>query len=498
MTASRRPMHHDILITGGTLVDPQNGLHGAYDVGIRDGKISYVGAASAGDIPAGPPAAARTIDATGLIITPGFIDLHSHAQNIEGHRLQAQDGVTTTLELECGVTPLPPTVEAAEAQGRPLNFGYSAGWLHARAIVMEDMDAEQIAALPQLPLDAFAAVQSLENWKQPADAAQIDRIVELLDAQLAAGAIGIGLLLGYAPLTGADELTAVARLAKSYGRPLIVHVRWGSGASHGTPVGVQELIDLSRSTGVAVHICHISSSNSSAVPGVAQVLADAHAEGLPVTFESYPFAYSSTVIGADFLDPQKMSAQGTPADSLTYLRTGERPATYQRLAELRAQDPGGLCLADSYPDSEQGPDGLLVRALTLPHSVFASDAMPTKPTSEGPAAHPRSTSTFVRALAWLHRDLDVLPLAEVVARSTTLPAQVLRGCAPAFAAKGHLGVGADADIAVFALAELEPAARAVPVQAARGMRYVFVAGEPVVAEGRTVESVQPGRALLAE
>lgn len=513
---------YDLVIAGGRVIDPENDVDAVWNIGIIGDKIAYAGL----EMPSG----SKVIDARGKIVAPGFIDLHSHAQNLAGHRLQALDGVTTSLELESGAAPLQASLETAQSQGRPLNYGYSAGWLHSRMIVMENLDAEAVAQLPTMPLDAFGALQAGTHWRGPASSEQLERIMALVEAQLAAGAIGIGVLLGYAPRTSKDELEALAHLAVRNGVPLFVHTRYGSNLPDHTPIeGLEELLSLSRRTGVQVHLCHFASSNASTVRESAALIARAQQEGLPFTTESYPFGLASTVIGAEFLDPELLRASHTPSSIIIVLETGEEVATYERLAELRDLDPGALCLIRYYDETNPGHMETLKAALSLQGAVFASDAMPVKPLGkpsaetpqpagdatqaagsrdgadvtdpqqwplgEGYTVHPRSTSCFTRALSWLHRDAGVLGLSDVIARSSSLPAQILRRGLPAMANKGHLAAGADADVVVFDLEGLQPSTTFAPVIPSRGMEYVLVGGTEVVSAGRVKPDSSPGRPL---
>src|SRR5262245_29821633 len=108
-----------VVIRGGRVIDPGQGVDGPMDVAIDNGAIAAVGPDLQGHV---------VLDATGCVVAPGFIDLHSHAQSVAGHRLQAFDGVTTTLELEAGAIPVAVAYSRAGAEGRPLNYGYSASW----------------------------------------------------------------------------------------------------------------------------------------------------------------------------------------------------------------------------------------------------------------------------------------------------------------------------------------------------------------------------------
>lgn len=501
---SDRPL--DLLIAGARLIDPDNGVDAELNIGIADGKIAWLGQEM--------PDADSVIQAGGKIATPGFIDLHSHAQDLAGHRLQALDGVTTSLELEGGAAPVAKSYTWSSSEGRPLNFGYSAGWLYSRAIVMEELDEEAVATLPSLPLDTFAAIQGGQRWGEPATEVELEKIIALVEQQLEAGAVGIGVLLGYAPRTAPEELYALGELASRRQVPLFVHMRWGAKVPGHTPVeAVTELIDLSRATGAQVHLCHFASSNASSVTESSLRIAEAQAEGLPITTESYPFGLASTVIGAEFLAPEALEATGTPASIVTYLKTGEEISSYSRLRELRAEDPGGLCLIRYYDEREPAQLEELKKAVSLEGAAFASDAMVVQSLTERPGGvdadlghwplptegitvHPRTTSCFVRALSWLHRDTGTLSLAEVIERSSAVPARILRGSVPAMNHKGHLAVGADADLVVFDLERLEPNVSFVPVTPSKGVEHVLVGGEPVVRDGELLPERKPGAALV--
>ncbi|WP_413333934.1 amidohydrolase family protein [Brevibacterium sp. GP-SGM9] len=494
------------LITGGRVVDPRHHIDEVLTVGITDGRIVHVGSE--------PIPAQRTIDATGFVVAPGFVDMHSHAQNRIGHLLQAHDGVTTSLELECGAAPLNHTLRAAGSEGRALNYGYSASWLLARMIVMEEMNADQADQLPTLPLEMFSVLQSSGNWARPATEDQRKKIIELVAEQLDDGAIGIGVLLGYAPAIDSAELHALARLADEYDTLLFVHARYGAEIEgHTAHESVNELVELSEATGARIHICHFASSNAGDNELSAEQLTDAINRGLPLTTESYPFEFASTVIGADFLSPEILRSNGTPASTITYLPGAEQVSSYERLAELRAEDPGGLCLIQYYgPGLPAGVDKLL-STLSLPGAAFASDAMPLTrikginegepvptglPVPEGFAVHPRSSSCFIRALSWLHRDSGLMGLSEVIARSSDIPAKILATGAPAFAAKGHLGVGADADIVVIDVDSAEPQSEPSPVMTADGVVHLFVNGQLLIENREYTEvAAQGGRPILA-
>src|SRR4249920_3494353 len=138
-----------LIITGGRVVDPASGMDAIGDVAMLDGKISAVGT--------GLGSAERVIDATGLVVAPGFIDLHAHGQSIPADRMQAFDGVTTTLDLEAGVLPVASWYRKQASRGRVLNYGASANWAFARIGAMTGSNAES-------SLEAFGRALRVRRW----------------------------------------------------------------------------------------------------------------------------------------------------------------------------------------------------------------------------------------------------------------------------------------------------------------------------------------------
>ena len=157
-----------VVIRGGRVIDPSQSLDASVDLAIDNGVVAAVGPDLRGR---------RALDATGCVVAPGFIDLHSHAQSVAGHRLQAFDGVTTTLELEAGAIPVAVAYSRAGAEGRPLNYGYSAAWAAARIEVLAGSPGD---GRTSTMLSHFAN----PAWQREASAAEEDRILGLLETEL--------------------------------------------------------------------------------------------------------------------------------------------------------------------------------------------------------------------------------------------------------------------------------------------------------------------------
>jgi len=183
------PARADLAVAGARVIDPETHLDQVCNVAVTGGVISHVGDAV--------PTADLTLDGAGLVVAPGFIDLHSHAQSLSGQRLQALDGVTTALDLEAGTSQTRARYEQMAGEGRILNYGYSASWSLARAEVLTG----QTFPPAQYPT-SFAALQAAEQhtgWTRPATSGETARILDSLEAELAAGALGVGMLLGSRP-----------------------------------------------------------------------------------------------------------------------------------------------------------------------------------------------------------------------------------------------------------------------------------------------------------
>jgi N-acyl-D-aspartate/D-glutamate deacylase len=489
----------ETLFTGARVIDPESGLDAVRHVGVADGTITYVGGTA---VPA-----ATTVDVSGLVLCPGFIDLHSHAQSVNGLRLQAMDGVTTSLDLEAGTLPVPLTYELAAEEGRPINYGYAASWAMARLHVVDGVPLPARSASGEAPsaLDVFQASQNAARWNEPATPAEVDRMLALLEEGIAHGALGIGVLLGYSPNSGRVEYFRTAQLASRLGVGVFTHSR---GKSQVEPVtsleGALEIVGAAAGTGASMHICHLNSTSLRHIDEIAAAIETARGLGNRVTTEAYPYTASSTGIGAAFLAPEALHRIGIEPKDITYLPTGERIADTDRLAELRATNPGGLCVIDYLRADDPADIETLLGSITLADTAVASDAMPLVvdgrrdlstewPPDPRAIAHPRSMGCFARALSWLTRELGVFTLAETVRRCTLLPARILEETAPAMRRKGRVQAGADADITIFDPHTVAEGATYDRIGQSTGFRYVMVGGEFVVREGELITTALPGR-----
>jgi len=487
----------DLVLHGGRVIDPASGLDAVRDVAIADGRIADVGTgltarASRGDI-----------DVDGQVVTAGFIDLHSHVSDLGGLRLQALDGVTTALELEAGVTPVAQAYDRAAQQGRPINYGFAASWALARM--------EAVAGLPpDASLGAFMARISDPAWQRPAEPGQVSALLDRLAADLAEGALGIGVLLGYAPAASPAEYLRVAGLAATAGVPTFTHARDLIEMVPTTLAdGAEEIVRAAAETGAHMHYCHVNSTSQRHIDRVLGLVTRAQAAGSRVTTEAYPYGSGMTGIGAAFLAPERLGERDLSPSSLTYAPTGERVASATRLRELRQADPGGLVIIDLLREDDPADRALLIRSLTFPGAVVASDAMPltwTAPPADPLAwplpptaiTHPRTAGTFSRALRLLAKE-GPLSLSQVLAKCSLEPARLLQDRVPALRRKGRVQAGADADLVVFDPAAItDRASYRHSTLPSAGIRHVLVNGAFVVQDGGIVPDARPGRPVRAE
>jgi N-acyl-D-aspartate/D-glutamate deacylase len=453
---------YDLVIANGRVMDPESGLDAVRNVGITAGKIRAVSVE--------PLKGTTVLDAKGLVVAPGFIDLHEHGQEPRNYQFQAHDGVTTSLELEVGTD----DVDAwyAQREGKTLiNFGVSVGHIPVRMKVMHDPgnflptgDAAHREATPQ----------------------ELEEIKTQIHHGLERGALAVGMGINYTAAASHDEIVELFRIAAAGKASVHVHLRH-AGLKEPTTglVGIEEVIAAAAATGAPLHVVHITSMGLANTPQLIAMVRGAQNRGLDVTTECYPYTAGSTNLDSAIFDPGWQERQGITYKDIQWSKTGER-LTAETFEKYRKE--GGLVVIFSIPEAA------VRTAIADPIVMIASDGVPVT----GPKVHPRGQGTFSRVLGHYVREEKTLDLMTALRKMTLMPAQRLQKRAPMFNDKGRIREGADADITVFDPQRIiDKATFDDPLQYSAGIQFVLVNGVPVLSNGELVEGAFPGRPARA-
>jgi N-acyl-D-aspartate/D-glutamate deacylase len=453
---------YDIVIANGRVMDPESGLDAVRHVGITAGKIRAVSVA--------PLKGKNVVDAQGLVVAPGFIDLHEHGQEPRNYQFQVHDGVTTSLELEVGTD----DVDAwyAVREGKTLiNFGVSVGHIPVRMKVMNDPgnflptgDAAHREATPQ----------------------ELEEIKNQIHHGLERGALAVGMGINYTAAASHGEIVDVFRVAAAENASVHVHLRH-AGLQEPTTglVGIEEVIAAAAATGAPLHVVHITSMGLANTPQLIAMVRGAQNRGLDVTTECYPYTAGSTNLDSAIFDPGWQERQGITYKDIQWSNTGER-LTAETFEKYRKE--GGNVVIFSIPETA------VRTAIADPMVMIASDGS----RITGPKIHPRGQATFSRVLGHYVREEKTLDLMTALRKMTLMPALRLQKRAPIFKDKGRIREGADADITVFDPQRIiDKASFEDPLRYSTGIQFVLVNGIPVVSNGELVEGVFPGRSARA-
>jgi len=453
---------YDVVILNGRVMDPESGLDAVRNVGVKAGKITAISDRAL--------QGTTTIDAKGLVVAPGFIDLHEHGQEPRNYEFQAHDGVTTSLELEVGTDDVDQWY-AARAGKSLINFGVSVGHVPVRMKVMHD------------PSDFLPSGDAAHK---KASAEQISEMEKALSKGLDRGALAVGMGIAYTEAASHEEIVRMFQVAAKYHATVHVHLRYYGAKEPLTGlVGLEEVIAAAEATGAPLHVVHIVSTGLADTPQLIAMVEGARKHGLDVTMECYPYNASSTRIETTIFDPGWQEGLGITYKDVQWAATGERltAESFERFRKL-----GGDVVIFGIPDSA------VRAALADPQVMVASDGM----RISGPKVHPRGQGTFARLLGHYVREEKILDLMTALRKITLMPAQRLEMHAPAFRNKGRLHVGADADITVFDPNRIiDKATYEEPLQYSEGIDFVLVNGVPVLKDGKLVEGVFPGQPARA-
>jgi len=459
--AIMQAQQYDLVIEGGRVMDPETGLDATRNVGIREGTIVRISSEAL--------IGRRVIHASGLVVAPGFIDLHQHGQDLASQRVKALDGVTTALELEIGAPDVAQFLKGKEGHSL-IHYGTSASQVAARSLVLG-------APLP----DGAILPKSGPATEQAATPEQIEKIKDRLREELDAGGLAVGMGIQYTPGATRLEVIDMFRVAAERRLPVYTHMRSVGRIEPGSSIeAVSEVIGAAAITGASLHIVHINSSCAADSLECLSMIEGARARGLDVTTEAYPYIAGMTAINSAIFNPGWQQKLGIGFGDLMLPETGER-LTKERFDELHNSSTTRFVVI--FSNTQEVIDKVIQHPLVM----IASDGL------EG---HPRNAGTYSRVLAQYVREKGTITLMDALRKMSLMPAEMLERSTTAARRKGRLQEGADADIVVFdAQAISDRSTFEKPMEPSIGVRTLVVGGTVVVDEGKIVPNIFPGRAL---
>jgi len=443
---------YDLVIANGRVMDPESGLDAVRHLGIREGKVATVSEQ--------PLEGARAIDASGLVVAPGFVDLHEHGQQEESYAMMVRDGVTSAFELEAGTADVASWYAGREG-GQIVNYGVSVGHIPARMRVLGDPGT---GLLP-------AGI----GGSGSATVAQVAEMESILREGLAQGAVAVGLGSAYTPAATMVEIERMFRVAAEGGASAHIHMRSGS-------AGLDSTIAAAKAAGAKLHIVHVNSCAGDELGDFLAKIAAARDAGQDVTTEAYPYGAGMTEIqSALFDDWATWSDDRFGRNQL--VSTGER---LTRATFAKAREEGGTVITHGRSEEQ-------TRAAVLsPLSMIASDGF-----IENGRGHPRTSGSYAKVLGKYVRDEQALTLMDALRKMTLEPARRLESRVPAMQTKGRIAAGADADLTIFdPMTVIDRATYEDATISSAGIPWVIVGGQVAVDSGK-VTSARAGRAVRA-
>lgn len=473
-------MNFDLLIRNATLVDGTGAARRTGGVAISGERIELVGELN------GARGRAE-IDAAGMVLAPGFIDVHTHDDRLllsdPAMLPKLLQGVTTVVTGNCGISlapsppRIPPPLDLLDDSGQWYRFATFGAYAAALA------DARPATNCVALIGHSTLRVRALEDLEREATPAQVAAMRAELDAALLAGATGMSAGPAYAPAAAAStaELIEVARPLAAHRGIFTIHMR---NEHDGVLAAIDETLAIGRALGVPVVISHHKVAGEKmhgrSVETLARIARAMRSQA--VALDCYPYHASSTVLIADAVRfaSRVLVTWSRPHPELAGLELG---AAAQRLGLSQDQAIAALQPAGAVYFVMDEAD--VQRILAFGPTMVGSDGLP-----HDPHPHPRLWGTFPRVLGHYARDLALFPLETAVHKMTGLSASRF-----GLAGRGVIRAGAIADLVIFDAATIDDAATFEhPTRPAAGIDTVIVAGEIAVAGGEPT-GVRVGKLL---
>eukprot|EP01084_Bolivina_argentea_P050874 93576_1 len=480
----------DILLKNGHVIDPHSNTDTILHVGITTDRISFINK----HLPSNNLIDNNTkiIDINGLILSPGFIDIHAHHQNVEGNEYQARDGVTTSLELEIGSFPVKQWYnKRINKHNNLLNFGVSTGHVPLRLYIsnrdfytnLQDNDADIddiliepfVRGIDKLPLNG--------EWSDKEyNANEMKTMLNYIEMGLQThGSLGIG--LGIAYVGGGcnrKEIYEIYKLAQKYDTIIFVHVRQTKSIA-----AMQEVIANCAVFNVSTHIMHVTSSSMHYLPVVLDMVENGASNNIPITTEVYPYAAGSTLIDSAVFDEGWQEKNDATFKDIQYVKTGER--LNEKTFKHYRENVGGLVILHNMKEAN------VETAIKYKDIIISSDGLPFIEKKYG---HPRASGTFSKVLSTYVRQKGIINLMDAIKKISYLPSKLLATISDEFKYRGKIEIGCYADITIFDKDKvIDMGTYTRGAMPSEGIMYVFVNGVMIVENQRIVPNVYPGRPL---
>jgi len=463
----------DLLISNAEIFDGSGGVPWRGDCAISDGRIVSL-SATENRTDTQPVQTKQEIDANGLALAPGFIDIHTHDDMavFDPKRMQAKlsQGVTTVVVGNCGISASPSPLARHGAPIPPLDLlGDNSSFRFTNASDYIEALSETAPTVNVLPLVGHTVLRarSMDDLQMPASSSQLAAMQKDLSAALAAGMHGFSTGLAYPPAKAAstDEVLALAEVVADVDGLWTTHMR---DERSGVVAAVAETIDIARRSGVRTLISHHKCCGEAAF-GLSrttlEMIAKARGE-LRLDLDVYPYTASSTVLLQSFaMDSRKVTvAWSTPHPEMAGRDLDDIAKEWgvDNISALEMLQPGGGIY-------HQMDDADLERIMAYPPALIGSDGLP-----NDMRPHPRLWGTFPRVLGHYSRDRNLFSLQTAIAKMTGQSAETLR-----LVDRGKISIGMAADLVLFNPATIaDRADYNLPDMPSSGISVVFVNGKP--------------------
>lgn len=480
---------YDLVILNGRVMDPETKLDARRNVGIKNGRIEVVTEEKING--------KETIDAKGLIVAPGFIDLHTHGQDAYGIKLGLRDGVTTPLELEMGAYPVEDYYDQRAGKYQA-NYGASVSHLAARIAVLDGIDPKGSPLYGTTLNDSF---DDGAKWNtNPYNPDESKRVMEAMEKGLRQGGLGVGFAIGYFTKVGSPEVMEVANLASRYDSFITTHVRYLAQIPPSGYLGLEEMLAVAKLNDVPLLVHHVPSNCLGLTSQCLDAIQEANRQGMKVVGEFYPYTYASSGFAADYLKPGFQERIGMDYGDIFYVKTGEK-LTKETFDKYLKEDPSGTIIFFSMKEKD------MLAAFTRPGVFVGADGMPFVPGGKEPLTwdspygygkgHPRAAGAHARVLKMV-REQNIIPLMEALAKLSYYQARFLEDSVPDMKTRGRVQPGATADLTLIDFAKVQDNAdwkEGMNSLPSTGIPYVIVNGTIVVKDSKVLKGVFPGQPI---